>query len=562
MQNLRDLPLGGASVVNVVGDVGAGHVLGRYELLMPIASGGMATVWAARLRGTRGFQKIVAVKTMLPSISEDAQFEQMFLDEATIASHIRHPHVVQILDLGEHAGVLFLVMEWVDGEPLNVLMKAAAKKGGVPLAVSVRIAAQASAGLHAAHELRDEGDKLLGVVHRDVSPQNVLLTYGGIVKVVDFGIAKATAFIGGERTSGGQIKGKAAYMSPEQARGGQVDRRTDIFAMGIILYQLTTGRHPFRGESDVATMYNICSESPALPPTQILTDYPPSLEAIVLQALAKDPSKRFPTANDLLRALDRVMPETRADDDDVSAFIRGLLGARQEKRREALRAALRVADDRAAGRAVPLETDLSHSGFTPITGLSSVGVGRSAGATRANASADVPSESPSSDSVATAMAGTVSQGVSNDAARQRARIGKSPAVLVGLALTGGAALGIAIAVVRSPKTDPAIASSGVGVVPHGVVEAPARVPNTNMGTEAHPPVNPEDLPLDPASESVASDASNAAPKADAHAPMAKGGRAAPVRPDTKQNVPAAPSAAPKKTDTGTTFVPPVRNPGF
>src|SRR5262249_29470595 len=157
--------------------------------------------------------------------------------------------------------------------------------------------------------------KPLGVVHRDVSPQNVLLTYDGIVKVVDFGVAKATELAGMERTSGGQIKGKAAYMSPEQARRGQIDRRTDVFAVGIMLYQLTTGRHPFRGESAVATMFNITSDSPVASPKELAPDYPPALEAVVLQALAKDPAKRFSTANELMRALDRVMPEVRANDE-------------------------------------------------------------------------------------------------------------------------------------------------------------------------------------------------------------------------------------------------------
>jgi serine/threonine-protein kinase len=149
--------------------VAPGQVLGRYELLMPIAAGGMAMVWAARLKGTRGFQKVVAIKTMLPKLSDESQFEQMFLDEASLASQVRHPHVVEILDLGEQDGVLFLVMEWIDGMPLNQLMKAAKAAGGMPLPVAVRIVMQACAGLHAAHELKDAKGQLVGLVHRDVS---------------------------------------------------------------------------------------------------------------------------------------------------------------------------------------------------------------------------------------------------------------------------------------------------------------------------------------------------------------------------------------------------------
>ncbi|HEY3592571.1 MAG TPA: serine/threonine-protein kinase, partial [Polyangiaceae bacterium] len=323
--------------MKILGDVGAGHVLGRYELLLPIASGGMATVWAARMKGSRGFQKIVAVKTMLPSMSDDPQFEQMFLDEASLASRIRHPNVAEILDLGEEGGVLFLVMEWVDGESFSVVAKAASKHGGVPMPVALRIAMAVCAGLHAAHELRDEAGHLLGVVHRDVSPQNILVTFDGVVKVVDFGVAKA-AGRAASQTASGQVKGKAAYMSPEQAQGAPIDRRTDIFAVGILLYQLTTGKHPFRGENEVATLYNICSDDPVTPPSQHVPDYPPSLEPIVQKALAKRADARFATASEFGKALDGVAREIgAASEEEVGVFVRELLGDRQEKRTETLR---------------------------------------------------------------------------------------------------------------------------------------------------------------------------------------------------------------------------------
>src|SRR6185369_4208853 len=225
---------------------------------MPIAAGGMAMVWAARLKGTRGFQKIVAVKTMLPKLSEDDQFEKMFLDEASLASRVRHPNAVEILDLGEQDGVLFLAMEWIDGIPLNQLMKAAKRKTGVPTTVATRIVIQACAGLHAAHELTDAKGKLIGLVHRDISPQNILVTFDGVAKVVDFGVAKATA-LGEGTTREGQLKGKIGYVAPEQERGEPIDRRADVFAMGIVLYTLTTGKHPFRKDSDTATLFSIAS---------------------------------------------------------------------------------------------------------------------------------------------------------------------------------------------------------------------------------------------------------------------------------------------------------------
>jgi eukaryotic-like serine/threonine-protein kinase len=354
---------------SIAGDIGAGHVLGRYELLMPIAAGGMAMVWAARMKGTRGFQKIVAVKTMLPKLSEDIAFEQMFLDEASLASQVRHPHVVEILDLGEQDGVLYLVMEWIDGTPLNQLMRAAKTSGGIPLPVGVRIVMQACAGLQAAHELRDEKGQLVGLVHRDISPQNVLVTFDGVTKVVDFGVAKATA-VGGGATAAGQIKGKIAYMAPEQIKGATIDRRVDVFAMGVVLYALTTGKHPFRKESEAGTMYRICSPEPAMSPRKLVPGYPAALERVVMQSLAKDPAKRYPTANDLLRALDQSLPQSMrvSTDEGVAAFVRGLIGDKQEERRNQLQLAIETAEQRAQSRRLSLREVLDSNPPPPPIG--------------------------------------------------------------------------------------------------------------------------------------------------------------------------------------------------
>ncbi len=327
-------------------DVAPGQVLGRYELLMPIARGGMAMVWAARLKGSRGFQKLVAIKTMLPAMSDDPNFEKMFLDEASLASEIRHPHVIEILDLGEQDNVLYLVMEWVDGEPLNVLMNHAAKQGGIPLRIAVSLVAQACRGLHAAHELRDEQGTLVGLVHRDITPQNILVSYDGVVKIVDFGVAKATSRIAAE-TEAGQLKGKIAYMSPEQLRGNTIDRRTDVFALGILLYMLTTGVHPFKGDDQPRTIDNILSDEPIPSPRRFVPGISADYEAVLAQALAKDPGKRFPSANDLLKALTRVMQP--ATDEEVADYVRNLLQDLLEKRRRAVKAALEIADEREQG---------------------------------------------------------------------------------------------------------------------------------------------------------------------------------------------------------------------
>jgi serine/threonine protein kinase len=346
-------------------------VLGRYELLLPIAAGGMAMVWAARVKGTRGFQKIVAVKTMLSKLTEDEQFEQMFLDEASLASQIRHPNVVEISDLGEQDGVLYLAMEWIDGVPLNLLMKTAKPAGGVPLPIAVRIVMNACAGLHAAHELRDAKGQLIGLVHRDVSPQNILVTYDGVSKVVDFGVAKATA-MGGGATVAGQLKGKVSYMAPEQVRGEAIDRRVDVFAMGIVLYALTTGKHPFRRETEAATMYTIASDEVVIAPRKFLPSYPQSLEAVVLKALAKNANERYASASEMQRALDQCFPvaERVNTDEDVGVFIGKLFGKRREESRVALAEALALADKQgprvAAEPLNPMtQSQLSEVGSTP-----------------------------------------------------------------------------------------------------------------------------------------------------------------------------------------------------
>src|SRR4051812_25400494 len=335
-------------------DVSPGQVLGRYELLMPVARGGMASVWAARLKGTRGFQKLMAIKTMLPGLVDDPSFERMFLDEASLASQVRHPHVIEILDLGEQDRILYLVMEWVSGEALSIIMKYAATRGGIPLPIAVHIATQTCRGLHQAHELRDSDGVLVGLVHRDVSPQNVLVTYDGVVKIVDFGVAKATARLD-TQTEAGQLKGKIAYMSPEQLRGEKIDRRTDVFALGILLYMMTTGKHPFRGEDQAQTIARISSEEPAILPSALMPGYPPGLEAVVMQALAKDSAKRYPSANDMLIGLTRALPSAMREstDEEVSEFIRRLLPDRLERQKQAIKQALDQADRREMSRSAP-----------------------------------------------------------------------------------------------------------------------------------------------------------------------------------------------------------------
>jgi serine/threonine-protein kinase len=329
--------VGGGAVQRRANGSAMGPVLGRYELLMRIGTGGMGTVWAARLRGSRGFQKIVALKTILPSFSSDPTYERLFLEEARLTAKLRHPNVAQILDLGEDNGLLFLAMEWVEGVSLSELLHTAEECGAeIPLSVAIRIATQAAAGLHAAHELRNAAGELVNLVHRDVSPQNILVSFDGITKVIDFGIAKAMGDGNDDATRSLQVRGKVGYLAPEQIGDGTPDRRADVFALGVVLYVLTTGSHPFEGRGPLATLYNITSE-PATPPSAIRKDYPPELEAAVMRCLEKDRSRRFATCDELVWALESSMPaDLRATDQDVAVFVRSLAGDLGAQRSRAL----------------------------------------------------------------------------------------------------------------------------------------------------------------------------------------------------------------------------------
>ncbi len=305
---------------------------------MPLATGATADVWAARMPGA--IEKIVAIKAMSTDMSadSDADAESMFLDEARIVSRIRHPNVGTVIELGDVDDLLFIVMDWIEGEPLQVVMREA--RAGMPLPIAIRIAQQAAAGLHAAHDLCNDDGKPIGLVHRDVSPQNILVCYDGIVKVIDFGVAKAESNL--QRTNVGQLKGKVPYMAPEQAMGDPVDRRTDIFALGVVLYQLVTGKHPFRGENEFATLARIRDKNPADPPRRHVPDLPAALEDAMLTALAKKREQRFATMHEFSRALDRAVPSSPDGNSVLGAYLSELCAPRADKREQAIRDALRT----------------------------------------------------------------------------------------------------------------------------------------------------------------------------------------------------------------------------
>ncbi|MBN2359749.1 MAG: serine/threonine protein kinase [Deltaproteobacteria bacterium] len=281
--------------------------LGRYELLYELAAGGMATLYLARATGPAGFEKLVAIKRIHPHLAKQRYFVDMFLDEARIAARLQHPNVAQIFDLGESNGSFYIAMEYVEGESLSRLVGETLRQQVVrsdpprmPLVEAATIVADAAAGLHAAHELRGGDGQSLNLVHRDVSPHNILITYDGFVKLVDFGVAKARGRI--TSTTDRQLKGKIPYMSPEQAQGLDLDRRSDVFSLGIVLYEVTCARRLFKHDSEMGTLSLILGGQ-IPPPSAVVPGYPLELEQVVLRALAMRPADRFQTADEMRRAI-------------------------------------------------------------------------------------------------------------------------------------------------------------------------------------------------------------------------------------------------------------------
>ncbi len=328
----------------------------------------MASVWVARQRGKHGFEKLVAIKTILPKFAADIRFQEMFLDEARIASRIEHLNVAHILDLGEEHEILYLVMEYVDGDALSKLNRACQKKGiKIPVGVLLRVLADTCSGLHEAHELKDNG-RTLEIVHRDVSPHNILVSTKGIAKLIDFGIAKARSRVGND-TNSGVLKGKIQYMAPEQALGRPVDRRADVWAVGAILYHLIAGKPPYEGDNQLATLHLLGSGRPPVP---LPPGVHPAISAIVRKALAHTPEGRYDTAASLRDAIEDAIvqakvPTTAAD---VAAFSALHMSERAERRRQAVDIALAAAAERHRVEDLlrPTSERSSVTSATPVSG--------------------------------------------------------------------------------------------------------------------------------------------------------------------------------------------------
>ena len=304
---------------------------GRYELLKRLAGGGMGEVYLARQRGPAGFEKLLVIKTLLPHLCEDEEFIAMFKDEARLCAHLVHPNICQVFEFDEIGGTWFLTMEYLRGEDLRRLERACEQRGRpLPVPLICRIVADAAAGLAFAHSLRDPSGRSYGIVHRDISPQNILVTLDGGVKIIDFGIAKAVGR--SQHTRTGALKGKCGYMSPEQADGAPVDARADIFALGIVLHELLTGRRLFKAADDVQTLARV-RECRVPPPSQLEPELPLALDPIVLKALAKDPAERYGGAQEMRLALEDWIIEGRhsASAAHLSEFLKVIYADRLER---------------------------------------------------------------------------------------------------------------------------------------------------------------------------------------------------------------------------------------
>ncbi len=334
-------------VTDTLGIDGPPRRMGRYELLFRIASGGMAEVYAARVVGEGGFEKLVAVKRMLPTLAEDEEFVQMFLDEARVAANISNAHVVQTLDLGrDSTGALYIVMDLVVGVTLSRILKEAAKvRRAVPVGMAVELLAQAASGLHAAHDATTPIGEPLHIVHRDVSPQNILVGVDGRVRITDFGVARAVARA--TQTQAGRIKGKFAYCSPEQLRGSEVDRRADVFALGVVAWETLAGQRLFVADHPLAIMERV-QNMPILPVCQVRSRVPESVSAVIDRALERDPDGRFPTAGAFATELRRAARDAgleAPEQAEARRFVRGAGGEPLRKIRANIQTALSLGDD-------------------------------------------------------------------------------------------------------------------------------------------------------------------------------------------------------------------------
>ncbi|MFO0675957.1 MAG: protein kinase [Polyangiaceae bacterium] len=328
--------------------------LGKYELLCVLARGGMGAIWLGRSGGGESAdggegsddpERLVAIKTILPDLAVERRFQDMFLDETRIASRVVHPNVARVIDTGEVGDVLYYVMELIDGDSLRRALRTLSALGEpFPLPIALRVLADTAAGLHAAHELRSDDGEFLHVIHRDISPQNILLTTDGVTKIIDFGIAKARGRVSGDTSAGG-VKGKVEYMAPEQAMGKPIDRRVDVWAVGAILFGIVTGKSPYEAKNHVARFQRLFSGEPVDP---IPDSVPEPVRHVITRALQVRVEDRFPTALELQKGLEDAISALGppVTPQDLAAFYAKYMMEHEGARRGTMEIALKAADER------------------------------------------------------------------------------------------------------------------------------------------------------------------------------------------------------------------------
>jgi len=336
--------------------------LGRYALYGEIAAGGMATVHLARLLGPVGFARTVAIKRLHPHLAKDPEFVAMFLEEARLAARVRHPNVVATLDVVSDDGELFLVMEYVAGESLSRLVRKARERGErVPPRYVIGIMSGALEGLHSAHDAHSEKGQPLGLVHRDVSPQNVHVGTDGVPRLLDFGIAKATNRVQETRTD--QIKGKVAYMSPEQLAKGAIDRRADVYSASVVLWETLTGQRLFKADDVPSLVYAIINEE-VQPPSSIVPDLPPGLDEIVMKGLSREADNRWSSAREMAAALEQALAPAPAR--EIGEWVHSIAGDALDWRQELVH---RIESETSSSIPPPLRRDSPSSPIEVTSGV-------------------------------------------------------------------------------------------------------------------------------------------------------------------------------------------------
>ncbi|MCM2268530.1 MAG: TonB family protein [Thermoanaerobaculia bacterium] len=502
---------------------GAGPVeFGQYTLLERIALGGMAEVWKARMKGVEGFQKTVAIKKILPHLTDSSDFVTMFVDEAKLAAQLNHTNIIHIYDLGKIADDYYIAMEYVDGKDLRSILNAARDRDvPLPLGLSLLVASRLAAALDHAHRQKDFEGRALGLVHRDVSPQNVLISFDGDIKLCDFGIVKAVSKA--SKTQMGALKGKLQYMSPEQAWGRPVDARSDIFSLGTLLFEMLTGRRLFAGESEMSVL-DAVREGRIQAPRDLDPRVPLEVNATVLKSLAREPKDRFQSAGDLQREIDGILASLKPTPSqrDLAHYVQRLfdVGARPSPAETAATAA-------PAAMAPPAAA--------PARGVS-------------------PAAAPLAESFAPSAGAT-------DAALETAPAGKGPWLWVGLA--AAVVLGIVgVTMFRGggdaapPATAPAAtteaAATESAAAPPAAAAAVTEATPSRVETDAPAaPATPDDRP-------PAASAATSAPAVTTPAPQPEPAKAEPAKPPAA--TPAATASTSPAAAATTTTAPPVAAP--